>query len=171
MRRVGSALIAAALLCCLVETWTDARASGEKDYAYLFLQGRIEDPSRGMPAVGATVRLRSGSEVFEVVTDSQGAFVFDNLPVTSFDLEITTSDGRVIRGAKQLERLDPDRARVEVEFSRDTTAPRHQGERQEVLINAGREQIAIGVPSPTTNWARFWKQGLVFVGVAVLLAL
>ena len=171
MRRAGSALFAVALLYAIALVSNDARAAEAKDYAYLFLQGRIENPSRGTPAVGATVRLLSGSDVFEAVTDSQGAFVFDSLPVTSFDLEITTADGKVIRGVKQLERLDPDRARLDVSFSRRTGTPPHQGERQEVMLDAGREQIAIGVPSPTTNWSRFWKQGLIFIGIAALLAL
>jgi len=171
MLRFGTRLFTIILLCTVAFGSTGARASEAKDYAYLFLQGRIENPSRGQPAVGATVRLRSGSEVFETLTDSTGAFVFDDLPVTSFELEITTADGKVIRGVKQLERLDPDRARLEVSFSRSTTPPRHQGGRQEVIVDAGREKIAISVPSPTTNWSRFWKQGLIFIGIAVLLAL
>ena len=71
-KRSARLAIVALLALCLPGI---ARAAQPRDYAYVFLQGRLADPYAKHPMAGATVRLTTGTRVFEAVTDRKGLFV------------------------------------------------------------------------------------------------
>jgi hypothetical protein len=136
-----------------------------KNYAYLYLQGKISDPVGGRPLSDATVRLLGDGEVFEVATDQRGSFVFDRLPVRSYRLDVVTADGRVLRNLRDIDPDNPftDRARVRVRLG--------EGPGQSLAIETNDNQVTVLVPEPKTRWGRLWKQLGIFIGAAGLLAL
>lgn len=140
-------------------------AATPRDYGYLYLQGKIGDPVGGRPLADATVRLRGGSDVFEVATDQRGSFVFQKLPVRSYALEVVTADGRVLRKMRDIDPDDPfqDRARVRIRLG--------EGPGQHLSIETEADQVTVLVPEPPTRWGRLWKQLGIFIGAAGLLAL
>ena len=142
-----------------------ATAATPKDYAYLYLQGKISDPIGGRPLANATVRLSGNGEVFEAATDQRGSFVFDRLPVRSYVLDVITADGRVMRDLRDIDPDDPfpDRARVRIRLG--------GGPGQSLSIETTENGVTLLVPEPRTRWARLWKQLAIFVGAAALLAL
>jgi hypothetical protein len=154
-------LVAVALLL----TATPAPAAEPKDYAYLYVQGRISDPVNGRPLAEATVRLHGGGEVFEMLTDARGSFIFDRLPVRSYRLDVVTADGRTLRNLRDIDPDDPfaDRARVRVRLG--------DGPGESLGIETTDNQVTVLVPEPKTRWGRFWKQFGIFIGAAGLLAL
>jgi hypothetical protein len=140
-----------------------AREGEARDYAYFTLQGRLTDPSLRKPLEGATVRLTAGEQTFEALTDRKGVFVFERLPVTTFNVDVISSDGRVIRGIRRLDANDPTRPRLRMKFGR--------GAAQTFAMSASEESVALDVPQPDVRWDRFWKQLAVFGGGALVLAL
>ena len=141
----------------------DTRESGAIDYAYFTLQGRLTDPSLRKALEGATIRLTSGDQSFETVTDRKGVFQFEKLPVTSFTVDVISSDGRVVRGIRRLDANDPVRPRLRIDLGKGTP--------QSFQVNAAEEAISLDVPEPEIRWDRFWKELGIFVGVAAILAL
>jgi len=157
----GVAVVLAVLwAACLIP---DAGAAQAKDYAYLFLQGRVSDPSGRKPLAKVNVRLSATSGTFETETDARGVFIFDRLPIASYDLEVVTHDGRVIRRARRIEVGDLDRTRLEVRMGR--------GSSESLRLEAVEGGVEAVVPEPSPNWGRLWKQSLVFVGGALILVL
>ena len=166
MTRVVSLLV---LVCCIGGTVASAESTTgttAKDYAYLYLQGKIADPVGGRPLAGATVRVSGEGDVFEVATDERGSFVFERLPVRSYVLDVVTADGRVLRNLRDIDPDDPftDRARVRIRLG--------EGPAQSLNIETNENQVAVRVPEPRTRWGRLWKQLGIFIGAAAgLLAL
>lgn len=135
-----------------------AAAGGAERYAYLFLQGRIVDDDGGRPAVGLSVRVSAGTDVFESVTDQRGVFVFEKLPVAPYDLRIISPGGRVMRSIRRID--DPSRIRLRVRTGRG------EGTSLRVLPDSGR--VAVDIPDPPPSWNRFWKEfGIVLATVGV----
>lgn len=145
------------------EATPPAEATGAIDYAYLTLQGRLTDPSLRTALQGATIRLRSGEQKFETVTDSKGLFVFEKLPVASYTVEVLSADGHVVRGIRRLDEGDPYRQRLRMKLGR--------GAATTFQVHATEESITLDVPRPEVRWDRFWKELAIFAGGAALLAL
>ena len=139
-----------------------ARQGEGRDYAYFTLQGRLSDPSLRKPLEGATIRLTAGDRSFEAVTDRKGVFAFERLPVTSFKVDVTSSDGRVVRGIRRLDANDPVRPRLHMKLGR--------GVPQTFQVLAAEEAVALDVPQPEVRWDRLWKELAIFVGAAAILA-
>jgi hypothetical protein len=143
-----------------------AGAGEARDYAYLYLQGKISESRRGRPVGDATVRLVAGSEVIEVRSDARGAFRFDKLPVKTYELEILTAQGEVIRRVRRFDTANLELTMLDLRVGRtrrDSTSG--------IVVEAEREQVEIAVPEPRTRWDRFGNELLIFLGVAGLLAL
>ena len=135
-----------------------------EDYRRLFVQGRLSDPGGGGTMAGAVVTLRGDDDVHEAVTDDQGVFTFERLPVASYDMTVVTADGRVLRSGRDLERTGPTRTRLRLRFGRG------DGTRLRVDPVAG-DRVELSVPEPPPDWDRFAKQGAIFAAAVVLLAL
>ena len=67
---------------------TNIDAAESRDYAYLMLQGKLVDSPKERPVAGVTIRLISGSRIFEATTDQRGLFIFEKLPVTPVDRKL-----------------------------------------------------------------------------------
>jgi hypothetical protein len=155
---------AEALLMCLlvVALAIGVPASAEtKDYAYLMIQGRISDPAARDPMAGATVTLTSPAGTFQATTDRYGVFVFDKLPVSSYDVDITNAEGKVVRSARQIDPGDPDRSRVELRMGRR--------EATDLRLETQEKQVVLIASEPPFNWGRFGKQVGIFIGIVALL--
>ena len=140
-------------------------AGTQKDYAYVFLQGRIADQYERNALVGATIRLTAGPKVFEAVTDPKGVFVFDKLPVTTFALDILTADGRLVDWFQEPNTSDPSRPRVKVKLGKN------RGKSTLTIVaKESDEKIQVVVKLPPARWSRFWTQFAIFGGVAAVLA-
>lgn len=136
-----------------------------RDYAYVFVQGRIADQYERHPLVGATIRLTAGARVFEAVTDPKGVFVFDKLPVTTFTLDIVTSDGRLVEWFQEPNTSDPSRPRV------TTKLGKNRGKSTLTIVaDESGEKVQVVVKLPPARWSRFWKQFAIFGAAAVVLA-
>ncbi len=140
-----------------------ATADEAKDYAYLFLQGKLTDDTGRHPLIGATVKLYAGSRVFEAVSDRQGVFVFDELPVTTYEMEITTATGEVVRSIREIGPEGLDRKRFEIRTGK--------GAGKSLKLETDENRFDVIVEEPAPRWSRFWKQFLIFLGGAALLAL
>jgi hypothetical protein len=169
MTRLARAVALLAIASCLggASTFADSTpVATPKNYAYLYLQGKIADPVGGRPLTDATVRLLGNGEVFETATDQRGSFVFERLPVRSYVLDVVTADGKVLRNLRDIDPDDPfpDRARVRINLG--------QGPAQSLSIETNENHVTVLVPQPTTRWSRLWKQLGIFIGAAAgLLAL
>lgn len=82
-----------------------SRAAQPKEYVYLVVPGRITDRSQGRPVVGAVIRLEAGSRVFEAATDDGGVFVFERLPVASYEMRVTSGSGEVLRSIQEQDQV------------------------------------------------------------------
>lgn len=160
------ASVALAVLSCLgafaalsVPSW----GASPKEYAYVFLQGRVTDASGRRPVVGATLRLVGGGRVFEGVTDRTGVFLFDRIPVSEYELTLTTQDGKSIRSARRGESLDPDGARLDLGVGR-------KGETVLKLRPEGGKLVPV-IPDPPPDMGKFGKELAVFLGIVLILAL
>ncbi len=160
-RSVAAALLAVTVLAPFA--LAPARAGEAGDYAYLFVQGRITDASGSAAVAGARVRLTAEAGTFEQVTDRRGVFLFDRLPVATYEVAVTGADGKPVRGARQAIRFDPERARIEVDS--------REGQRSRILVETDGDDVEIVVQRPSTHWKKLWKELAVFVGVAGLFAL
>lgn len=139
-----------------------AAAAGPRDYAYFTLQGRLTDPSLRKALQGATVRLTAGDEKFETVTDQKGLFVFERLPVASYNVHVISAEGRVVRGIRRIDDGDRFHQRLKMKLGR--------GEATSFQVHAAEDTITLDVPKPEVRWDRFWKELGIFVGGAALLA-
>ena len=160
MRLVGGGLLLGLAVISLTPGIT---AAEPKDYSYLFLQGKLTSTGNGRPVIDATVRVRGDSGVFETVSDRRGIFMFEKLPVDNYELEITTEDGKSIRTARNTGLDELERNRLEINLG--------TGPASALLIEAGPDSFEVTAPNPPPAHARFWKQFLIFLGVAVVLAL
>ena len=142
---------------------TLAGAAESRDYAYLFFQGRITDMVGTRALAGATIRLESGSRVFETRTDPKGGFVFERLPLATYDVAIASPDGQVLEIVRQAGSDDPVRTRFQVKPG--------QGDGRRARLRVEGDRVVIDVPRPPADWPRFWKQFGIFVGCAGLLAI
>jgi hypothetical protein len=136
-------------------------AAAPKDYAYLFLQGKVIGEDGRRPLAGLTIRLSQGSRKFEATTDGRGVFVFDRLPVATYDLEVLAADGRVVRAMRRIE--DPQRIRLRLDMGR--------GPGQALKVEGGDGRLDIDVPRPPAEWKKFWGEFVIVVGTAGLFAL
>lgn len=155
-----------AVLSCLgasTSGFVPSRAASPKEYAYVFLQGRVTDKSGRRPVVGATLRLVGGGRVFEGVTDRTGVFLFDRIPVSEYELTLTTQDGKSIRSARKGESLDPDGARLDLGVGR-------QGGTVLMLRPEGGKLVPV-IPDPPPDMGKFGKELAIFLGIVVILAL
>jgi len=140
-------------------------AGTAKDYAYVFLQGRIADQYERHALVGATIRLTEGKRVFEAVTDPKGVFVFDKLPVSTFALDIVTSDGKLVDWFQEPNLSDPSRPRVKIQLGKN------RGKSTLTIVaKESEERVQVVVKLPPARWGRFWKQFAIFGAAAVVLA-
>ena len=151
-------------LCLLVGLLASPASAAEvKDYAYLFVQGRLTDARGVNPVSAATVRLLGDGRVFEAVSDRRGVFVFEKIPVAAYDLEIVTADGRVMQGVADTDPIDPSRVSIRL---------RHRkGQGEPIVVEAAEESVAFDVPKRHTNWPKLWAEIFIFAGVALALAL
>jgi carboxypeptidase family protein len=133
------------------------------DYAYLYIQGRLSNPSTKEAMAGAEVQLTSGGRVFTASTDPKGSFVFEKLPVATYEMHITTADGRVIQSMEQVGMSLSGPKRYRTRFARGPAAM--------PLIEAGEKGVTVTLPKPAVNRKRFWKQFAIFAGGALVLAL
>jgi hypothetical protein len=140
-------------------------AGTAKEYAYVFIQGRIADPYEKVALGGATVRLTAGSRVFEAITDRKGVFVFERLPVATFTLDIVTEDGKLVSWFQAAESSDPSRPRVKVKFAKKRGASAVS-----IVAREADDHVEVAVSSPPVRWGRFWKQFAIFAGAAIILA-
>lgn len=137
--------------------------TGPREYAYLFFQGRITDMVGTRSLAGATLRLTSAGRVFEARTDPKGAFVFEKLPLGTYDVAITSPEGVALQIVREVDPDDPVRTRFQVRTG--------HGEVRKARLRVENDRVVIDVPKPPTDWPKFWKQFGVFVGCAGLLAL
>ena len=96
----------------------NARAASAKDYAYLFVQGRIGQSYENRPLEGIVVRLVQQDRTFETSTDHRGVFLFEKLPRGSYELDLLTVDGKTIRGTWQTDPGDRERVRVRIKLGK-----------------------------------------------------
>lgn len=162
--KIGTVLIALAAVVLLAPPAPAALAAdAPKDYAYVFVQGRIIDPTGTAPLVGASIRMKSEAGAYEATTDQKGVFIFDKLPVATYEMTVTAADGRVTRTLQRIDPNDPDRARLKARLG--------YGPGAIAVLTPNDQKIDVTVPDPPTDWPRFWKQFAIFVGTAGLLAL
>ena len=154
---------AALLLAALPLVSGEARASKARDYAYLYVQGRLSDPVSRAALAGAEVRLTSDDRSFSVITDSKGNFVFEKLPVTTYRMHVITADGKVIERIEEMGLTLTGPKRYRARFARGPEAV--------PVIEPGEKEITVSVPKPAVRWKRFWKQFAIFAGGALVLAL
>ena len=148
-------------------------AAEPREYAYVFLQGKLTDSSTARPLERAFVRLTTNTEAFETTTDSRGVFTFEKLPLgqlptgelpfVPFELRIVTPEGKVIRGIQRSDPDDPDGTRFRIRMGK--------GYGGGIRIEATRERVTVNVPEPHTRWSKLWAEFGIFIGVAGLLAL
>lgn len=141
--------------------WDPAAAGQPRDYARLLVQGKVTRSTRYEPLSGLRVVLKGQTESFEALTDRAGVFVFERVPVATYDLEIVAPDGRVIRRARNVTSGDSPTKLLEVGLGRGDSTP--------VRIVPDSTGVAVDVPEPPPNWGRVGGQGLIFVGIAALL--
>jgi hypothetical protein len=132
-----------------------------RDYAYLLLQGKVTGPNEDRPVEGVTVRLKSGSEVFEAITDQRGLFIFKKLPILSYRLQVTAPDDTVIHTMRQID--DPHRIRVRIKT--------HRGNIGSFRVGVENGELAVDVPTVPVKWGKFWTQVGIVVGVLLLFTL
>jgi hypothetical protein len=140
-----------------------AGASQTKNYAYLFVQGRLSDPGSKTAMAGAQIRLTSGESSFEATTDPKGNFAFEKLPVATYLVHITTADGRVLERIEDMGLTLTGPKRYRASFA-------HGPEAIPVIV-ASDKDVSVTVPKPTVRWKRFWTQFAIFAGGALVLAL
>ena len=138
-------------------------AAEARDYAYVFLQGKLTDSKSGRPLARASVRLTADAGAFETMTDPRGVFTFEKLPFALFELRIITPEGKVIRGIQRSDPDDPDGTRFRIKLGK--------GYGDGIRLEATRERVTVDVPEPQTRWSKLWAELGIFVGVAGLLAL
>jgi hypothetical protein len=141
-------------------------AAEPKNYAYFFLQGKISDSQHRGALEGATVRLAAGGETWETTTDERGVFVFEKLPLQTYDLTVTAPDGQVIESLDRIDLPEEGRTRLRVRFG--------TGDGKSARLDAGGTELTGVEIKPSDRpprWKRFWKQFGIFVGAAMLLAL
>jgi hypothetical protein len=154
--------VAASFLLSVLVTG-GARAASAKDYAYLFVQGRIGQSYENRPLEGIIVRLVQEDQSFETSTDHRGVFLFEKLPRGTYELDLLTVDGKTIRGTWKTDLGERERVRVRIKLGK------RAGSR--IRIEAVGERAAVEVPEPPTKWNKLWVELGVFLGAAVLLAL
>jgi len=150
-----------ALLLTVIGTFLTPSAAGAGEperYAYLFLQGRIVNDKDSRPAEGLTVRVSAGTGAFESVTDQRGVFVFEKLPIATYDLQVISPAGHVIRSIRRID--DPSRIRLRIRTG--------HGEGTPLRVLPDSDRIAVDIPQPPPSWNRFWKEfGIVLAAVGV----
>ena len=148
-------------VACLAPTLS--RAEEAERYSYLFLQGKISARKQSRPQGGVTVRVTSPSRTFETRTDDRGVFVFERLPVASYDLQIIGPDGKVMRSIRSF--ADPRGIRLEVKTGTGEARVLHM----DPSLETGR--LTYDVTEPAPDWKKFWTEFGVVVGAAGLFAL
>jgi hypothetical protein len=151
------------LLSLLLLAPGEALAAKTKNYAYLFVQGRLSDPVSKTALAGAEIRLTSEAGTFNTVTDPKGNFIFEKLPVATYRMHITTADGKVIERIEEIGLTLTGPKRYRARFARGPEAV--------PVIEPGEKGVTVTVPKPAVNWKRFWKQFAIFAGGALVLAL
>jgi hypothetical protein len=164
--RTASVLILA--LTCWFVAAGPSQAGKAKDYAYLSVQGKLTRAGDGRAIAGATVTLRAGPERFDSITDGRGVFVFEKLPVAKFTVEVRTADGEIIRNVRRFETPSPELTMLQLTVGRGS---QNDGGPGPIVIDGSGSPIVVLVPEPRTRWDRLWKETLIFVGLAAVLAL
>jgi len=160
MLRLLSSIVAGVVLLFLA---LPAEAAQPKDYSYLFVQGKLTDSSgrRGVPQTA--VQLVGESGTFEAMTNRRGVFVFEKLPVASYELSLATDDGRVLLGARETPIDDIEAKRLTIRVGSGTAVPVH--------LEPAEGGVVIRAESGPANWTRFRRQFLIFLGSVGLLLL
>jgi hypothetical protein len=140
-----------------------ARAAEPERYSYLFLQGKVSARKQNRPEGGVTVRVTSPTQTFETRTDERGVFVFERLPVASYDLQMITADGKVMRSIRSS--AVPRGIRLEVKTGTGEGRILHM----DASLPSGR--VTYDVTEPAPDWKKFWTEFGVVVGAAGLFAL
>ncbi len=163
-RRAGIRLVPL-ILCLFASCLAPAasRAAQAERYAYFFLQGKVTGLGPGRSEAGVRIQLTSPSGAFETTTDDRGIFVFEKLPVTSYDLRIVTPDGLVMRTIRP--HNDPRGIRLEVR------AGRGEGKALHLDATAPGGRVTFDVPEHAPDWGRFWKELGIVIGAAGIFAL
>lgn len=162
-RRAGAVLGFVLVLLAAALVPSPASGAGEaRRYEYMRIQGRIGELPAEVPVSGVTVRIRSGSSEFETTTDARGAFVFDDVPVATYEVEVTAADGKALRAPRTLPSGATDRTRVRFRFDYGATTP--------IRVEPDGERVTVTVPRQT-DWRKVGAEFAVFVGIAGLLAL
>lgn len=153
------------ILCLFASCLAPAtsRAAEAERYAYFFLQGKVTGQGSGRSEAGARIQLNSASGAFETTTDDRGVFVFEKLPVASYDLRIVTSGGMVMRSIRPFD--DPRGIRLEIRTGRG------EGKALHVDATAPSGRVTYDAPEHAPNWSRFWKEFGIIVGAAGIFAL
>lgn len=139
-------------------------SAAARDYSYLLLQGKVTGRNESRLLTGVTIRLTSeDDQVFETITDVRGVFVFEQLPVTSFRLQVVTPEGRVIKTIRRID--DSRRIRLRVKTHRAA------GAGTDFLVYSEQGELAVNIPEPPPRWGKLWTEIAIIVGVALLFAL
>jgi hypothetical protein len=161
-RRAGRWGLALALLAGM--PFLDAaRADDAGRYAYLFLQGKLSLSRRDRLEGGVKVRVTSKDRTFEATTDDRGVFVFERLPVTAYDLQIVTPDGKGMRSIRAFN--DPRGIRLEIKTGKGAGKTLHLDPTE------AEGKVTFAVPERAPDWGKFWKEFGIVLGVAGLFAL
>jgi len=164
MRAVSYASrIAGALIVLAMASGQTRAEEAAGRYAYLLLQGKVTAPGGEDTGAGVTVRLFTKDKTFETRTDDRGVFVFERLPVASYDLRIITADGRVMRTVRPFD--DPRGIRLEIQVGKGVGKALH------LDATAPGGKVTYEVPQRAPEWGRFWKEFGVIVGAAGIFAL
>lgn len=161
-----AALRLAPVLLCLFAAGlapASSRAAEPERYAYLFLQGKVSGRTQGDSQAGVRILLTSPSGSFETMTDERGIYVFEKLPVASYDLRIVTAEGRVIRSIRPF--ADPRGIRLQIGTGRG------EGKSLHLDATAANGRVAYEVPERPPDWSKFWKELGIVVGAAGIFAL
>jgi hypothetical protein len=127
----------------------------------VILHGRLTDPTSGTPMVGAIIRFvnaENSDEWMEAVTNEAGEFVFEGLTFGRYTVEITTKDGRSIRGVNHVP-VGKDTVRIGLQMSEKVDST--------TTVENQPEQMVAAVAIREPDWRRFWKEFAIFFGVAI----
>ncbi len=154
----------AVLLAAMALLPTTALPAEAKNYAYFLLQGRIADPLEREFLVGATIRLTAGADVFETVTDERGTFLFERLPVQTYDLTVRSAEGEVIRYIEQVDLGELVRTRLMIRLGK-------KGPERKARVGVDGDQVAVDAADRAPRWQRFWWQAALVAGLGLGIAL
>jgi len=142
-------------------------AADESRYATITITGRLTDPETGKPMVGAVVHFVSTAEEgqkFSGSTDQEGNFSISGLGFGDYAVDITTSEGEVIRGVNAVPVTENAPVEILLKISKRVRTTTSVENRPERFV------AAISQETPPVNWKRFWKEFAAFFGLTAATA-